>query len=164
MITDFIEFENESMGGCESFRFIPTDQTQSTNDIGNCQAAAPTPKQNYSLLAGLSIMDTLVFSEVQDTANAGNFWKTNIKGFVPKLTVEYLQLFTEMSNHTHIVIPKDNNGKERVCGNIDNGMFFSFNQESKESPAGSNGYSFEFNGKFSNPSPFLLVFQIIPIS
>lgn len=156
MITNFAEFDNESMGGCESFRFIPVSHTQSLSDAVNSVInSLPVAIQDKAILTGLAVMDTLSFSENQEESNAGPFFKTVIKGFVPKLSAAYIAMFSEMKQARHIVIVKDNNGFERVCGNLLNGLKFSFDQDTKDAPAGANGITFKFYGEFTEPSPFL---------
>lgn len=158
MITSFIEFENESMGGCESFRFIPVNHTQSLADaVNSVTASLPVAKTGKSILTGLAVMDTLSFSEGQEETNAGPFFKTLIKGFVPKLSVAYIALFNELKQGRHIVIIKDNNGLERICGTITHGLKFTFDQDTKDAPSGANGISFKFYGDFTEPSPILLI-------
>jgi hypothetical protein len=158
MITDFPEFENESMGGNISFQFIPINNTQSISDAVSCAVAAlPTPKGGKSILDGLAILGTLSFIEKMDETAAGHYYKTEIKGFVPYLSAAYLALFNEMKQARHIVMPTDSNGKVRVCGTLTNGMKFTFDQDTKEAASGANGFSFMFSGQFTEPSPFLVV-------
>jgi len=157
-MNNFPEFDNESMGGCESFRFIPCKHTQSEAiPTDSVVTSLPVPKAGKAILDGLAVMRTLSFVENEDTVNAGDFYKTVIKGFVPKLDSAYLALFNEMRRYRHIVICKDNNGVERVCGTIAHGMIFSFNQDTKDAPAGANGFSFQFSEQFTEPSPMLVL-------
>jgi hypothetical protein len=158
MIINFPEFDNESMGGCESFRFIPVNHTQSiANAVNSVINSEPVPNSGKNILTGLAVMDTLSFSETQEESGAGTFYKTIIKGFVPKLSASYISLFSQIKQSRHIVIIKDNNGCQRVCGNIQNGMKFNFDQDTKDAPSGSNGIVFKFYGEFTEPSPFLIL-------
>lgn len=157
MITNFPEFDNESMGGNFTFQFIPVKYTQSMpENVGSVVASLPTPITGKAILNGLAIMDTLTFNEKQATQDAGDYFTTEIKGFVPKMDSTTLSLFNEMRRHRHIVMITDNNGKLRVCGTLNNGMEFKFDQDTKDTPAGSNGYSFIFTGKSTEPSPHLI--------
>ena len=155
---NFPEFETESMGGCESFQFIPCRDTKSiaTPDISNEIKTAIEPETNKTILSGLAITDTLEFTEDTETKNAGIVYKTKIAGIVPKLTSEYLSLFLEMTKKRHYIILKDNNANSRLVG-YENGAIFSFKQKTDKSPAGTNGFSFEFNAESSKPTPFYVV-------
>ncbi len=157
MIIDFPEFDNESMGGCSSFQFIPVKHTQSLANPVDCVIPSmPVPISGKSITNGLSIMDTLSFNEKPVDHDAGSFFKTEISGFVPKLTPGYLALFNEMRRYRHIVMPTDNNGCVHVCGTLTLGLKFSFERDTKETPAGGNGFQFKFYGEFIEPSPTLI--------
>ena len=150
----FPEFENESMGGCQSFRYIPVIHTQSiANAINSVITSLPVAKAGKSILNGLSVMDMLSFLETHEESNAGSYHKTIIKGFVPKLTPAYIALFNELKRLRHHLIVADNNGYERIAYNLK----FQFNQDTKDNPAGANGTTFQFYGESIEPSPFLVI-------
>jgi hypothetical protein len=97
------------MGGCESFVFAPTINISAIPEaINQVVSSAITG----TLLNGLSIIDTLELEEQQAESNSGDYYKILIKGLVPKLTAEYLDLFNKLKQYRHIVVVKDNNGKK----------------------------------------------------
>lgn len=156
MIIDFPEFDNETMGGNQSFKFIPVNDCASLPTALACVVDEnPTPKYGKALLDGLAIIDTLTFLETLEQSAAGVYYKTTIKGKVPQINSGYLALFAEMCTCRHIIIIKDNNGFERMCGTLANGMKFTFNMEIKETPAGSAAIEFLFSSQSIQPSPFV---------
>lgn len=152
---NFIDFNMESMGGCESFLFAPKEDIllipPAVDNVIAQEVQFPGSKAFY---LGSSIMDTLSFSEEQQDGDPGASFKTEITGMVPKLTAEYLDLFNEMRRHRFVVQVKDNNGQTRLCGNKESGMKFWFKQSTKSTPAGLNGFEFGFSLLSDKPAPF----------
>lgn len=156
-MNSFSEFETESMGGCESFQFIPAKKVKSLAlPVNSIITSAPVLATGFNMLNGLSLKDTLDFEEPSDKSSGGSdTFKTKITGFVPKLTPAMLDLFTEMSIVKYfVVILKDNNGYLRISGHPNAGLIFSFDQATTKTPAGTNGFKFTFSGNFCFPSPF----------
>lgn len=155
---NFPEFETESMGGCEGFKFIPfvnantLAKTTTTNEL----TTEIEPTEDNAIYEGLAVLDTLDFVEDQPDVKAGGMYKTTVIGLVPKLTSEYITLFDEMKQHRHYVLVTDNNGNIRVVG-YENGATFKYKQVTGKNPATSNGFSFEFYSESRKPSPFYVV-------
>lgn len=154
-MNSFPTFESESMGGCVSFRFCPINRVKKIPaHVSFIIASAVEFFAGYTWLSGLSLKDTLQFTEVEEKADGGSVYKTTINGMVPKMTPEYLALFEEMKRHKHVVEPLDNNGKKRLCGSPRAGMTFSYSSDSSTNPAGLSGYKFSFTLESPTPSPF----------
>lgn len=107
-----------------------------------------------TFFSGKSLQNSLDFEEKHENSQNGDIFKTSIKGFIPKLTPEYLKLFEEMVKSKFIVITTDNNGLLRACGNKKETLSFTFERNSTSSPSGLAGHKFEFFGNFTQPSPF----------
>ncbi|HNW90987.1 MAG TPA: hypothetical protein PK664_06540 [Paludibacteraceae bacterium] len=151
----FINFNMETMGGCESFLFAPKEDILLIPAVVNNVIAQEI--QFYgsnTFYFGAAIMDTLSFSEEQQDGDPGASFKTEITGMVPRLTAEYLDLFNEMRRHRFVVLVKDNNGLSRLVGTKSTGMKFWFKQSTKTTPSGLNGFEFGFSLSSEKPAPF----------
>lgn len=153
---NFYEFDTESMGGNSNFQFMPINDIDIFPQINNCVCVVDViPLSGKAWLNGLSLSKTLDFEELPGEADAGDYFKTKISGMVPKLTSEYLALFSEMKQHRHIVKLTDNNGKIRLSGNATAGMKFTYSQTSEPTPAGFSGFRFTFYLEKTSESPFV---------
>jgi hypothetical protein len=154
-MTNFFDFEMENMGGISSFLFTPVDNITSIADaLNNVISEAVVFSGSNDWYTAMALQNSVSFTQDIEVSDAGIAYKTKIAGYVPKLTKEYLALFNEMRRSLFVVKITDNNGNTRLCGEIYNGLQFSFSQASSKSPAGSNGYEFVFEGTTAEPSPF----------
>lgn len=153
---NFPEFQNENMGGCQSFEFTPFRNISQIPPVnGNKCYTDLYFIGDADYYSGQSILDTLQYQEQLQTSDAGTFFKVKIVGFVPFLSEDYLDLFDQMKQLRHVVKIKDNNGKYRLFG-LNGGLSFSFDTDSKKSPSGANGFEYVFSGENPKPAPFLL--------
>ncbi|HNX08232.1 MAG TPA: hypothetical protein PKL96_11665 [Bacteroidales bacterium] len=160
---NFIDFNMETMGGCESFLFAPKEDILLIPAVvDNVIAQEIQFLGANTFYLGAAIMDTLSFSEEQQDGDPGSSFKTEITGLVPRLTAAYLDLFNEMRRHRFVVLVKDNNGLSRLAGTKDAGMKFWFKQSTKTSPSGLNGFEFGFTLLSDKPAPFYT--YIAPLS
>lgn len=151
---NFIAFENENMGGCSTFEFIPVDDVVYIPDaVNNVIETAITLKTGKAFYTGLSVINTLKFTEDEKDTDAGCLFTTKIEGIIPKLTADYIALFSEMKNARFLLKISDNNGLIRLCGKKSAGMKFNFIQETGAKASDKNGFEFSFSLENSSCSP-----------
>ncbi len=154
----FFDFEIESMGGNQTFLFAPTKTILSMPDvIDNSIISEISFLSGCGFLEGKYIPGTLDFSEKSVPSQGGDYFSTVVSGMVPKLTKEYLNLFTQMLKQRFMLNVVDNNGSKRIVGSIRAGAKFSFEQASSTTPAGASGFKFQFTLDSPVPSPFYMV-------
>src|ERR1041385_479700 len=112
-----IDTLTENIGGLQTFEFIPMIDIASIPDPEDHIILQPvTLKGGKRWFKGYATYQTLEFSEAQNTSKAGEFYKQELKGFVPKDTPDLARLFAEMENHLFIVRYTDNNGQQKIVG------------------------------------------------
>ena len=157
-MNDFFEFENENMGGVQSFLFAPTKSILNIpKDINKVITSPIQFIPGSDFFKGLALRDSLSFEENKSDTLAGDIYNTVLSGMVPKLTPIYLNLFSQMVLKRYIILPTDNNGIKKLCGTIRAGMKFSFDQTTSTTPSGLNGFKFSFSLQYFKPSPFYMV-------
>jgi hypothetical protein len=152
---NFIAFENENMGGVNSFRFVPINDIASIPDAVNGKiTSAVVLKSGKQWYTGLSVINKLKFNEEASHVTAGVLYRTRVSGSIPKLTDDYLALFTEMASQRFLLEITDNNGYKRLCGKYLMGLRFDFNQDSGGRPSDTNGWEYSFTIDHRLPSYF----------
>lgn len=154
-MTDFPEFDNENMGGNESFEYSPKQNISAIADPTDCIiSSAVTFVSPYDFYTGKAVMKSLSFSEDEVPGSGGELYKRSIKGYYPTQTAAVLNLFKTMAKHHHVVKITDFNGAVRLVGNLVAPLKFKFKQATGDAPASKNGYSFEFYLTSKYPSPY----------
>ena len=151
----FTQFDTESMGGAQTFKFSPIVNVSAIADPVASKVLLPvTFFGSAGWYNGLAMRDSLDFTETMDNVPAGPKYKTVITGFVPKLTPDTQTLFEEMRRIKHIVSLTDNNGNKMLSGHLRAGMTFTYSKASGRTPSGASGYQFTFSLEYSKPSRF----------
>lgn len=154
-MNNFPEFENENMGGIQyRFIFTPDTNIQTLTIASQTVADMLDYLDSYDVFTGNTLIDSCLFSEKEIKSEAGSYYETKFSGFIPKLNKEYLILFAEMVKRRFILLITDNNNYKRILGKPSKGLIFSFEQNSQQTPAGLNGFKFEFATINPEPSPF----------
>lgn len=141
----------ESMGGCIRFTF---------KDVAGVTSIPAAVEQNVAdnivitgdWFEGYATLERLRFTEKEDTTEDGILYKTSLKGFVPGDRPDNAELFRKLKYARLIVVGKDNNGKQRIIGELGNGAKFTYQYDSEGKIAGLPGYEYEFTWESSRPA------------
>lgn len=149
---------SESMGGNRfKFLFAPVTDIASMPYIYKGIASnEPTLHTGKSWYNGIAIMDSLSFDEPSKIESAGVQYDCKITGRVV-YSYESLELFNEMSRKRFVVLITDNDGIEKICGSIKNGLRFRFQQAKGTAPADPKVLEYEFGTINREPSPDIVI-------
>ncbi len=149
--------ENHSnIGGCSRFDFIPSDHVQSilVNTFFNTVSLIEL-KNGTSFLSGYASKGSLSYNEDMRQNDAGLHFLTKITGFYPGLTAQALTILRKMTEHCHIVVLTDNNGRKRLIGNLCTPLEFTFKQQTGRNVSQRNGFEFTFRAQLQSMSPVM---------
>ena len=152
---NFIDINNENMGGNESFYFSPVGNIKTLPDpVNSIISSSIDFYSSYDFYIGKANYKSLDFSESQKETDGGPVYNISIKGFYPGLNATMLNLFTEMAKYSHIVKITDFNENIRIAGTKQAPLKFKFSQVTGSEPGSKNGYNFEFYTQSKNPVPY----------
>lgn len=162
MITDFpARQEYETTGGILRFQFTPVNHIAYFPDEENIRYK-PGPVSLSSpvvfvvgkrWMTGYSSYDKQEYTEQGDQNENGFLIKESLKGFLPGIDPEVLNLFQQMQHHEFIVKCTDANGRVRILGTKEKPLLFTYDAGTGR-PARSTGITYQFYGENLMLSPF----------
>lgn len=145
--------DNSNLGSVKKLLFRPV------RDISNI----PEPASDHNITDDITFstgngfyqmyvtLDTASVSIEESIDDQGPVCQVTISGLVPGDSNVNQASFYPMSYDRFIVIAEDNNGVQRIAGNLNNGMRFTYNYTTQDAVSGRRGYEIEFTGQFAIP-------------
>ena len=149
---------SETMGGNRfKFLFAPvTDIASMPYIYKGIASSEPTLHTGKVWFNGIAIMDSLNFDEPTKIDAPGVQFDCKITGRVV-YSYEALELFNEMSRKRFVVLVTDNDGIEKICGSIKNGLRFRFQPAKGTAPADPKVLEYEFGTISKVCSPDIVI-------
>lgn len=92
-----------------------------------------------------------LLEETNKTTDQGDYWDTDIVGFVPRMRHQIVAEFKRMKCHWYLVKLLDRNGETWVAGNGKQGLQFTW-KNSTGNTSKRNGYNIRFAGQIGCPA------------
>lgn len=144
--TNFPRIDGESnFVGYNFAAFIPTSQVTAVGEATNSVVTSITYTGDW--YACYSIQNKLTFKDEPTQIKSGVEYPITLQGEVPVDKPEFLTLFQKMVLDEFILVLRDNNGRLKLLGTIENGLRFIYKTQGT-------GYVWEFKGKYDTPPPF----------
>lgn len=144
--TNFPRVDGESnFVGYNFAAFIPISQIVDIGEAVNSVVTSITYTGDW--YACYSIQNKLIFKDEPEQTKSGVEYPINLQGEVPVDKPEFLTLFQNMVLDEFIVVLRDNNGRLKLLGTLENGLRFIYKTQGT-------GYVWEFKGKYDTPPPF----------
>lgn len=151
-MNDFPEYPTDSMGGIALFNFIEVENvTEIAKPINHRIITAVVFKTSSSWLNGYSSINALQYSEPSKQSGDGISYEAELKGFVPD-SPEMLQLLVKMEGRRFVLHITDNDGMEKIVGNIEQPLTFYCDFET-QTVSGVKGYTYKFKGLLEYRAP-----------
>src|ERR1041384_6896611 len=155
MENDVKKHRGDNMGGGNSLRILPVaglDQNPSV--VNNEVYLEQIPKSGYRWFDVYFTEYTMQYREESSHSDQGTSLKKTLTCKVPKNRPEVTDAFASMKDQKYVLDFLDNNGKRRLCGSIDEPMYFRWTSDTKTNTSDRNEYDVTFEGEGVNPSPF----------
>lgn len=112
------------------------------------------------LLSGKSFIelnftqDSYEFTEKPKRDKNGDYFDTNITGFINDLDASIYQLIETYRQHQFVVIATDRQKRQRICGNIELGMKFTFGTKNTNAQNGNLQVIVDLDMQSATAAPF----------
>jgi len=152
-MNNFPKPEMDSLAGLDEFYFVQVEKVNTIPDpVDSFIDSLIVLKSGVVWLKGYAAIDTLKLSEKPQLTNHGQIIKSELSGFVPD-SVSIQQLFSEMAGKKFVVKAKDNDGRVRLIGSIEQPLEF-IPEFDTQTVSQQKGHLFRFSGNLSWQSPF----------
>lgn len=98
---------------------------------------------------------SLSFTEKESLEKSGTVYKTELKAFIPRDSLEVLQIINDMSGRKWVVIMLDQNEQFKVAGTPEIPLRVSFDLDTGTDTAERNGHSVSFYGTQISKARFI---------
>lgn len=102
-----------------------------------------------------AIPESLEYTEVEKTADAGSYFESELTGRIAKDTSDLYLALKDLRTKPWVVVYQDQNGLYKVIGNRDQHLWFSTELRTGAQYSGLNHIRFAFRGSLTSPGKFL---------
>lgn len=154
MINNLTRSGRNNIGGLKSIKAIPTSEVSAISEV-------MAGKVTITLASGKAwrTIDTSFGTKgLEDTpAPIGRQQPRDVtvSGRVPGADYSLMQELEAYAREGFIVLVKDNNDRQRLVGNLDEPMFFSWSHATGTGPEDANGIEFSFKRTLRETPPFI---------
>jgi len=151
-MNNFPSLSADIMGGLEKFRFAELQDCSSFTVRDTIVRVSALSSISATWYDGYSTQNELKFTDEGKFDGNGPSFNKTIEGFFPGDHNAALQLFNSMAGKYFILYIKDNDGKEKIVGSVEEPLIFTFTFASGN-PRGKKGYAYKFTGSGREKSP-----------
>lgn len=157
-ITNLPQYQGEhNLPGYLGYKFIPLSEVTDVPD----HRGTYNINSDISLVqdkfwrAGYGTMGTLELNEDPQVEGGITRYRQVLKGFIPRDVPDLTRLMEAMKHNRFLVLAKNAEGDERLLGDLQNGMHFTYQFSSRKiGDRQVKGYSYEFYRTSREPAPF----------
>lgn len=158
MKKDLEKFENDNIGGVNSFKFIEAKHIVSMHQpLGGAIHTAPQLAAGSAWREAYCTLGTMYLKEESQKSEHGTYHNKEFGGIVPKDRPEVLELLDFLKDEKFVIDCIDNNGQRKLVGTPDEPLSLETGHDTKPDVSGRNEYKIVFKGEGVNKSPFYML-------
>lgn len=155
MKKDIDRFENDNLGGINSFKIIEAKHIIGWPPVyAGCIHTAPIIAPGAAWRTIYCTEGTMQLKDDQQPSDHGAYHTKEFSGNTPKDRPEVLELLNHLKDEKFVLDCLDNNGQRKLVGTPSEPLTLVSSADTKNSVPGRNEYKLVFKGDGINKSPF----------
>jgi hypothetical protein len=147
--------ETNNLGGLSRLWCIPPGMILQINPDGITGLYSVVVYSLGSAWSIQAIPESLEYTEVEKSADAGSYFETELTGRLAKDTPDLYLALKDLRRKPWVVVYLDQNGLYKLIGNRDQHLWFSTELRTGAQYSGLNHIRFAFRGSLTTPGIFL---------
>lgn len=156
MLNDIISLDgDDNIGGLELLEFALANDISSIPDaINMLVTTAIVMKSGKRFYECPFTLESAGFSETASDTPNGALYNKTVKVFVPCDNNANAHIFDQMENGRFIVVTKDNNGRQRIVGTVEQPLQVKIERNTQQAHGDTPGVTLTFYGEGTHQSYF----------